>query len=161
MNPRLAAHAVTLTAGASLTLLLLSYLAAEPPTPPLTDLRLSAPIGPALTVDHLTAKIAPVLQQKLIDAKEDVVEAAGGPVARTAVRLGFPVAVREVPTFTEHGIRAVTDELGHYSVRDLLDLLEHAAATRDTPGTAGADRLRNELRAAGAAGRPPETLRRR
>lgn len=146
MNRRLADHIVTFTAGASLTLVLVAYLSVEPPTPPLTDLRFNAPMGPALTVDHLTAKIAPILQQKLVDAKEDVVEAAGGPVSRTAVRLGFPVAVREVPTFTEHGIRAVTDELGHYSVRDLIALLEHAALTRGTPRTPGAQRLLNELR---------------
>lgn len=147
MNHRLLAHVLTFTAGVSLTLLVLTYLAAEPPDPPLTDLRESAPAGPALTVDHLTAKIAPILQQKLIEAKPDIIDAAGGPLAQTAVRLGFPVAVREVPTFTEHGIRAVTDELGRYSVSDLLALLEHAALTREPAAPAGSDQLLSELRA--------------
>ncbi|MDR3639511.1 MAG: hypothetical protein P4L84_37265 [Isosphaeraceae bacterium] len=144
MTRRLLAHILTFAAGASLTLLALAYLAAEPPAPRLTDLANTAPAGPALTVDHLTAKISPVLQQKLIEAKPDIIAAAGGPVARTAVRLGFPVAVREVPTFTEHGIRAVTDELGHYSISDLMQLLEHAALTRDV--APGSDRLLAELR---------------
>lgn len=129
--------------GVSVTLIVLAYAAGEPPTPRFTDLRFTAPEGPARTVDHLAAKVAPVLQQKLVEAKPDIVEAAGGPVARTAVRLGYPIAVREVPTFTDHGIRAVLSEFGHYSVADLIELLDNAAQTGDAEPSS--QRLHAEL----------------
>lgn len=143
MTRRLLDALAAFALGVCLTLLALAYAAGEPPTPRLTDLRFTAPDGPAHTVDHLTAKVAPVLQRQLVEAKPDIVDAAGGPVARTAVRLGFPIAVREVPTFTDHGIRAVLTEFGHYSVADLIELLDNAAQTG--PPT-GASRLHNELR---------------
>ncbi len=123
-------YAVAFACGAASMLAIGVYLAGTPPSPPLTDLRFTAPTGPALTVDHLTAKIAPVIQRELMDAKPDVLEHAGGPIERGAIRLAYPLAVREVPVFTEHGIRALTDEFGQYSVQDLVHLLEDAAATK-------------------------------
>jgi hypothetical protein len=139
---------ITFLGGIVATLLALSYVAAEPPTPVLAPGCFGGTIGAPTSVDHLVAKVSPVLQQKLIDAKDDIVASAGGPVARTAVRVGFPVAVREVPTFTEHGCRAILDEFGSYSVADLIALLDSAAKTRETKAPAAARRLLTELRRA-------------
>jgi hypothetical protein len=147
MTKPILTHTLAAILGGCAVILALAY-APSPADPPLTDLRFSAPVGAAGTVDHLTAKVAPVLQQKLTDARDDIVANAGGPMSRTAVRLGFPIAVREVPTFTDHGIRAVLDEFGHYSVADLITLLDDAAKTKPTEPTPGSFRLLRELQAA-------------
>jgi len=125
-------------------LTLAAFTLADPPAPALTDLRFAAPAGPALSTEHLTAKVAPIVQKHLIDAKADIVAHAGGLVERTAVRVGFPIAVREVPPVVEHGIDAVVDEFGQFSIRDLVKFLDGHAKAKGY----ASPRLLTELKAA-------------
>lgn len=83
------------------------------PLPPTSDLSSS------VVAKSLAAKIAPRLQQTLSDRKPEIIASAGALPARAAVRLGFPVALREVPTLTEAGVAALLDQLGGMSLPEL------------------------------------------
>ena len=122
---------------AGVTLLVLSRLEGNGQT----SNQAPGPVGdsPALTSEHLSSKIAPVIQNHLEEGKEEIIKAAGGPMIRSAVRLGWPVAMREVQPVTHRGVEALLDEFGKFSISDLAKLLEDhfskkqfAAGPRDT-----------------------------
>lgn len=125
----------------ALGLLVLAEASLTPaPEPPRAALAFE---GPALTADHLAAKVAVRVREELVKAKPEIVANAGGWIQRQAVRSGFPIAEREVPTFTRHGIDAALEEFGNFSVGDLVKLLDDAAKESGRP----AGRLVGQLRA--------------
>lgn len=81
----------------------------------------------------LADKIAPVLQANVTQRKEEIIASAGGWSARTAVRVGFPVGVREIPTLTEVGAEAMLDHLGSLSLSELSKTLTAHNRARGRP----------------------------
>lgn len=99
-----------------------------------------------MTTKQLADKLAPKVQEAMDGARRDIIDHAGGPVARAAVAVAFPVARREVPVFVEHGLAALGRELSEWTVGDVLAWLGQVAAAEgraDCP-------LRRDLRAMGA-----------
>ena len=79
------------------------------------------------TTETLAAKLAPRLQAALDGAREDIIANAGNAVTRTAVRLALPVARREVPTLTIHGLDELGKELNTWRISDVLAWLTEVA----------------------------------
>jgi|GEM_PF-3314108 len=86
--------------------------------PPPTSVPMGTTTSSSIAKD-LAAKIAPVVTASLTAHKEDIIASAGGLPARAAVRLGFPTAMRMVPTLTEVGCDAALDRLGGLSLPQL------------------------------------------
>lgn len=97
----------------------------------ITRRRPPLPSGEArLTTDALTSRIAPRLQALAEANKEQIVQQSGGPLVRLAVRAEWSRGMKAIPGVVQGGVNYVRDELGHWSVRDLLEWLETEAAKR-------------------------------
>lgn len=130
--------------GICLTLVVLAFLSDTPDQP---KPQAFADSGPALTSEHLASKLTPIIQTHLQEAKEDIIAASGGPFIRSAVRMSFPIAVREVDPVVHHGVSAALDEFGHYSISDFARLLEaHLASKKTYSADPEAYRLLDELK---------------
>lgn len=79
--------------------------------------------GP-LTRDALVERVTPKVLAELRSRKDEVVAKAGGPVDRAVVRALWPALEREVPVAVEAIVEHIRNDLGHYSVSDLLKFLE-------------------------------------
>ena len=91
---------------------------------------------PETTSAALAAKLAPRLQAAIDDAREDIVANAGGAFTRAAVRVALPIARREVPTLTVHGLDELAKELNSWTIADVFRWLAnvaHASGMGETP----------------------------
>jgi hypothetical protein len=79
------------------------------------------PVSPI--AKQLAAKISPSLQAAANARKEDIIHNAGGLPVRAVVRVGFPVAVREIPPLAESGCDVLFDHLGTLSIGDVARML--------------------------------------
>jgi hypothetical protein len=112
--------------------------------------------GAPLTKSALAAKVAPRLVQALQNHKNDIVAAAGNPVERLGVKMGWQAGMREVPVLTEIGVEEMGREISRFSGADLVRFLE--ALARESPpnpyqATADDGRLLRELKAKANDGR--------
>lgn len=77
----------------------------------------------------LAAAISPILQSYLELRKGDIL-AAAGLILRPAIKLAFPVALRQIPAVTEAGTNALLDKFADMSIGDLASkLVQHAEQT--------------------------------
>ncbi|WP_422928540.1 hypothetical protein [Singulisphaera sp. PoT] len=72
---------------------------------------------------QLASAIAPVIASTVTSRKEDIIASAGGLPARAAVRLGFPIGIREIPPLTQVGCDALLDRLGDMPLPQIASAL--------------------------------------
>jgi hypothetical protein len=77
----------------------------------------------------LAVRITPALVRSLEERKESFIARAGGFVMRQAVKVGWPVAMRELPGAVEAGVDALLDEFGTMTITDVASrLIAHQQA---------------------------------
>ncbi len=79
--------------------------------------------------DQLAAKIAPALVAALEAREEEIIAAAGGFLARGAVRMVFPAFLREVPALAHVSLDVVSREFGSLTVNDFLSIFAERLKT--------------------------------
>lgn len=93
-------------------------------TPTVVSATVTSPVA-----HDLASHIGPAIAKQVASRRDTIVANAGGPIKREAVRLGFPVLIREIPTITEAGIDAALDEFGKLSITDLVErMVKHNQA---------------------------------
>lgn len=71
----------------------------------------------------LAAELTPKMHAILESNKSEILDQAGGWIARKAIEAGWPVLLREVPTMLESGIELLAWKFGKLSMEELMDLL--------------------------------------
>lgn len=82
----------------------------------------------------LAARVLPALTRQLESRKAEFIAGAGSFVARQAVKWGWPIAMRELPTAVEAGTNALLDEFGSMTLAEVASrLVAHQRAMGRAP----------------------------
>lgn len=82
----------------------------------------------------LAARVLPALTRQLQSRKAEFITNAGGFLARQAVKYGWPIAIRELPTAVEAGANALLDEFGAMTLAEVAErLIAHQRQRGRTP----------------------------
>lgn len=85
------------------------------------------PVSPVAV--EFAKQVAPAVVASLVERKDAIVADAGNLFMRQAVRLGWPVALREVPNLAETGADAMLDRFGTMTIADIAGrLVQHNEA---------------------------------
>ncbi len=79
-----------------------------------------------MTSGDLAARIAPALAAALEARRTEIIQAAGGGLARLGLKAAWPILQRELPHLAAVAVDATRAEFGALSVSDLLDWLGSA-----------------------------------
>jgi hypothetical protein len=85
-----------------------------------------------LDCKELAAEIAPRLVAELVANEERLVQAAGGLLQRGALRMFFPVILREVPNMTEMVVTLTAERFGTITLEEIAASLVQIKATGRT-----------------------------
>jgi hypothetical protein len=98
------------------------------------------PLAPVDPVSPIAAefgrRISPRLVSEIVQREDAIVAGSGGFLTRQAVRIGFPVALRQVPKLTEAGADAMLDEFGGLTITEVAGkLVQHNQAKHQSGRT--------------------------
>jgi hypothetical protein len=79
------------------------------------------PVSPVAV--EFARRVSPRVVAELESRREAIIADSGGFLIREAVRIGFPVALREVPHLAEAGADAMLDRFGGLTISEIAERL--------------------------------------